>query len=338
MVPLILATLLAFSAPPPDSPPVVYLDALLAEPSTVFEGNARFRAVKRAQFGSQQVGHALLSEAHMHRSAPARYSSVSFALGKRYKSFEAILGRDNAEQELGRSYCYFEVYADGRRIYSSPAMRSPLSSFVAEGGYAFKVARPQEIKLDVENVETLKLVIQMPEFGQRGDRVDRAAGCTFGEARLTLKPGASPPESAKAEDPAPYRKAIRQALDSLLRKLPESGSEPPKVALAPFRLDAGASGTSAGWWIYLSEQLDGSAGVQPLSGSAQSEFSRQSPEPASHEVLARAARNAGADLVLSGALAETEKGWEIRLELRETADGALVARAAAKFVQPAKPM
>ena len=112
MVPLILATLLAFCAPPPDSPSLVYLDALLAEPSTVFEGNAHFRAVKRVQFGSQQVGHALVSEAHMHRSAPARYSSVSFALGKRYKSFEAILGRDNAEQELGRSVHHLRLISE----------------------------------------------------------------------------------------------------------------------------------------------------------------------------------------------------------------------------------
>ena len=343
MVPFFVAVLLALVAPPPESPPtsaVVYLDSLLADPTTIFDGNARFRALKRVQFGSQTCSHALVSEAHMHRSVGARFSAVTFALGKRFKTFEATLGRDNAEQEYGRSYCYFEVYADGKKIYSSPAMRSALSSFVADGGYAFKVARPQEIKLDVENVETLKLAIQMPDFPQRGDRVDRAAGCAFGEARLTLKPGqALPPPLTKDDSPAPYRRAIRQALDGLLRKLPEPGGEPQKLALAPFRIDEGGGGTPAGWWIYLSEQLDRQA-IRPetfrlLEGSPQAEFSRLLPEARTREEIVRAARNVGADWFLDAHLAEGEKGWQVELELRDTSDGALVARSVAKVVQPA---
>jgi hypothetical protein len=350
MAPFFVAVLLAVSAPPPDSPQpkeraTVYLDALLSDPSTVYDGYSRFRAMKVAQLGSLTVRHALVSEAHMHRDAPARFSAVSFELGKRFQSFDATLGRDNLEQEFGRSYCYFEVYADGRKIYSSPAMRSSLSSVFAESGSANKVKAPQDVRIDVSDVNTLKLVIQMPEFGQRGDFVHRAAGCVFGEARLTLKPGQTlPPPPPKDDSPGPYRRAIRLALDSLLRKLPEPGGEPQKLALAPFRLDEGGSGTSAGWWIYLSEQLDRQT-IRPetfrlLEGPAQAEFARLLPpskdeaSPA-REAIERAARNVGADWFLDARLTQGEKGWQIELEVRDTNDGALIARSVSKVVQPA---
>lgn len=348
MAPFFVAVLMAISAPPPDAPQpkasesgTVYLDSLLSDPDTIFDGNARFRALKRVQFGSQQFSHALVSEAHMHRNVGARFSAVTFALGKRFKTFEATIGRDNAEQELGRSYCYFEVYADGKKIYSSPAMRSALSSFVAEGGYAFKVARPQEIKLDVENVETLKLAIQMPDFPQRGDRVDRAAGCAFGEARVTLKPGQTLPSPAPEALSEPQRLAVRQAVDTLLKRIPMT-TEPVKLALAPFRLDEGGSGSSAALWICLYERLDRQTArretLHLLDDAAQAEFSRKLPAGSKaddREERMRAARNVGADWFLDARLTQGEKGWQVELEVRDTNDGAPIARSVSKVVQPA---
>ena len=346
MFPFFVTAMTAQAVSPPEAPassPTVFLDSLLADPNTVYDGNVRFRALKRVQFGSQNYSHALVSEAHMHRNVAARFSAVAFPLGKRFKTFEAVIGRDNREQEFGRSYCYFEVYADGRRVYSSPAMRSAMASFVAEGNYAAKISRPQEIRLDVENVETLKLVIQMPDFGQRGERVDRAAGCAFAEARVTLKPGVSLPTSPKDEDRAPYRRAIRQALDGLLRRLPEPVGEPAKLAISTFRLDEGASGSSAEWWIYLSEQLDRQT-IRPetlrlLEGPAQAEFARLLPDangaPPARENVVRAARNVGADWFLDARLTSGEKGWQVELEVRDTNDGALIARSVAKVVRPA---
>jgi hypothetical protein len=330
MTRIVLTTLL-FALAPPESERIVYLDSLLKSPTTHQEGLNPYRAAD-ATFGDQRVRHGLMTDVAAHANVQARYSSVSFALGKKYQTFHALIGRDNNEANLGQSYCYFEVYADGKRVFDSPAMRSALTDTVAHGGTAHKVKTPQSVTIDVSSVEQLKLVVQLPEFRQTGYRINRASGCVWGEARLTLKPGEKRDDSASLASVADQKakEAFRRAVGVLLRRLPPS-SEPRRVAVAPLVLDSGAPGGPKLRELVaqlMQRRPSGPTLLTLLEPDEEKELAEKLT--ADTRLLARPAaiasigRNVGADLVLLPALIDDD-GWKAELRLLETADGVILA-------------
>ncbi|MGC4042527.1 MAG: NPCBM/NEW2 domain-containing protein [Armatimonas sp.] len=342
LVPALLLAFLAPQEPPADK--VVYLDSLLSNLTTKMEGFTPYRKTD-ATFGNTVVKHGLSTEIAFHASVLARYSAITFSLDKRYETFEALIGRDNTEAALGQSYCFFEVYADGKRVYSSPAIRSQLSDVLAQGGDAFKVKVPQKVSIDVRNVEQLKLAVQLPNFPQKGYRVNRAAGCVWGDAKLTLKPGERPEiiSIPEAKDQA-ARTALNRAVAALLKRMPQSANgEAQRLAVTPLLMDSGAPGTPE-----LRDYTKRLIGRQATSltlltlqdGSDETEFLRRFKadtdlltKPAG---IASAARNSGADLVLVPSLIDDD-GWKIELKVLETGDGATVASARIALEKAATP-
>ncbi len=330
VVPALLFAFMVPQEPPADR--IVYLDSLLSNLTTKMEGLTPYRKTK-ATLGNSPVQHGLSTEVAFHANVQARYSAITFSLDRRYETFEALIGRDNDEASLGQSYCFFEVYADGKRVYASPAMRSSLSDVATQGGEAQKVKTPQKISLDIRNVDLLKLVVQLPNFAQKGYRVNRAAGCVWGDARVTLKPGErqeviAPPE---AKDQA-ARTALSRAVTQLLKRLPmPANGEAQHLAVTPMLLDPGAPG-SAELRDYTKRLIGRHATTQTLvvlqDGTDETDFLARFKanvdlirKPAE---IASAARNSGADLVLVPSIIDDE-GWKLDLKLLETADGATVA-------------
>ncbi len=327
--------------PPPDR--VVYLDSMLKSPTTRMEGFTPFRGVD-STFGNTRVRHGLSTDVAQHASVLARISTVTFSLDKRYATFEALLGRDNEDAALGQSYCFFEIYADGRRVYTSPALRSALSDVVAGGGDSFKVKTPQSVKLDVSGVDALKLVVQLPNFSQKGYRVNRASGCVWGEARVVLKPGASQEIVTVPTAPdQPARTALVKAVTALLKRAPVSASgEAQRVAVTPVQFDPDAPGSPdlRDYVVKLLRRQPASVTrmtfLEPTDDASFLEKFAREPDLATRtSALTAASRNVGADLLLIPSLV-SDSGWFVELRLLDSAGGATLASVRVA-VEPTKP-
>ena len=93
-------------------------------------------------------------------------SSLTYDLDKRYTTFEALVGFDEAGKRKGRVDC--RVFADGREIYGNPDLRAD--------------AEPVSLSLPVVGAEQLKLVIDFGADEDTGDRV------IWGNARVYRRP------------------------------------------------------------------------------------------------------------------------------------------------------
>jgi hypothetical protein len=87
---------------------------------------------------------------------------LTYDLERRFASFEALVGFDDASKKRGRVDC--RVFADGKEIYANPDLR-------ADGA-------PVPLTLPVSGVEQLKLVVDFGPDEDTGDRV------IWGNARL----------------------------------------------------------------------------------------------------------------------------------------------------------
>jgi len=100
-------------------------------------------------------------------------SDLTFDLGRRYATFEALVGFDDAGKKKGRVDC--RVFADGKELYANPDLRAD--------------APPVRLALAVAGAEQLRLVV---DFGPDEDTGDRAI---WAEARLYRRPPPTQPAS-----------------------------------------------------------------------------------------------------------------------------------------------
>ena len=101
---------------------------------------------------------------------------LTYDLGGRYSTFEALVGFDDAAKGRGRVDC--RVFADGKEIYANPDLRAS--------------APPVKLKLPVDGAEQLRLMV---DFGRGQDTGDRVI---WANARL-YRPA---PKTAASREPA----------------------------------------------------------------------------------------------------------------------------------------
>jgi hypothetical protein len=80
--------------------------------------------------------------------------SLTYDLGRRFATFEALVGFDDAVRGKGRVDC--RVFADGKELYSNPDLTA--------------AGPPVKLKLPVAGAEQLRLVV---DFGRNQDTGDR---------------------------------------------------------------------------------------------------------------------------------------------------------------------
>ncbi len=116
---------------------------------------------------------------------------LTYDLGRRFSSFEALVGFDDAGKGKGRVEC--RVFADGKELYANPDLKAS--------------APPVPLKVPVAGAERLRLVV---DFGRGQDTGDRVI---WANARLfrTQPAGAKAPKTAAHTDgPAGTATAVRR--------------------------------------------------------------------------------------------------------------------------------
>jgi hypothetical protein len=104
-------------------------------------------------------------------------SALTYDLGGRYATFEALVGFDELAGKAGRVDC--RVFADDKEVYANPDLRAD--------------APPVRLRLPVAGAERLRLVVDFGPDQDTGDRV------IWADARVYRKP----PPSAAADTPRP---------------------------------------------------------------------------------------------------------------------------------------
>lgn len=109
-------------------------------------------------------------------------SVLTYDLDRKYATFEATVGFDDAAKKKGRVDC--RVFADGKELYANPDLRGD--------------APPVRLALPVAGAEQLRLVV---DFGPEEDTGDRVI---WAEARLYRRPPpGGTPTSTAATTPSP---------------------------------------------------------------------------------------------------------------------------------------
>jgi hypothetical protein len=129
------------------------------------------------------MGEPLKMEGHTYARGIAVHSRsvLTYDLGGKYATFEALVGFDDAVHGQGRVDC--RVFADAREIYTNPDLRAS--------------DPPARLSLSVVGAEQLRLVV---DYGQDQDTGDRVI---WSNARLYRPAPPRPPEETK---PAPDAK------------------------------------------------------------------------------------------------------------------------------------
>lgn len=169
----------------PSAATVTYLADM--KRALVTQGGFSDYTVRRAFIGGVVFPRALLADVSYSPSDPAAQSSYAvYNLNGQFETFAATVGRDDGKVTQGVGLVYFDVYADGRRIYHSRASKGAATDVTAPGAEARVTARPQEIRADVKGVRTLKLVAAYAgELTQTGSgSLYYGMGCVWGDARL----------------------------------------------------------------------------------------------------------------------------------------------------------
>jgi hypothetical protein len=107
--------------------------------------------------------------------------ALTYELGGRYSTFEALVGFDDAVKGLGRVDC--RVFADNKELYANPDLRA--------------AGQPVALKLPVTGAEQLRLVV---DFGRDQDTGDRVI---WANARLYRPSPKSAAKSGPVTDSAP---------------------------------------------------------------------------------------------------------------------------------------
>ena len=109
-------------------------------------------------------------------------SVLTYDLDRRYATFEATVGFDDAAKKKGRVEC--RVFADGKELYANPDLRGD--------------APPVRLALPVAGAEQLQLVVDFGPDEDTGDRV------IWGDARLYRRtpPGSTAASTSTSPRPA----------------------------------------------------------------------------------------------------------------------------------------
>ena len=314
---------------PPHLVPV-YLDTLLRAPGTRFVGHRAYTATAAVMEG-RRYARSLTTDVTNNAVATEQFSEMTVALNGRYSRFLATLGRDDVTHINGPAYCYFEVYADGQRVFRSQAIRSRLSPVQTPASGALR-AGPQELVLPVVGVGSLRLVTRYASgLSQRARLVNRAAGCVWGNARLLPVP---PPRPEALISDAPLRKAVQTAALRLAAQVTGSPKQVRRLPLAlgvtPLRVEAGAAGHEEAIRTLVAQQLftvrrGPSYVFKPLSASNAAALLVAVPVAGSTvrttpEAVAAIGEGVGADLVLLGSVGRNPKSgiWQVALRLVPT--------------------
>lgn len=321
-------------APPPQFRPV-YVDTLLQMPTTQQTGNSPFRPVT-ATLDGVNYGRSLLTEVNNNATATSQYASLTISLNNKFERFQVTVGRDDTLAARGPGYCFFEVYADGKRVFRSMALRSALTPVKTGVRGGPKASAPQRIDISVRGVRSLRLLTRYAlEFSQEARYVNRAMGCVWGAPRLIFASDA-PPEVVVQN--AGVRQAVREAAQRLagtVANLPayKGRAEPFQVGVTPLRVDPNPPADEPAVRALIANELGAQrraekrilepllpsdaaalAAALPIGGSA-----RLSPGS-----VAAIGRGNRADFVILGALTRTAGRWQILLRLIETKDGAVI--------------
>ena len=102
-------------------------------------------------------------------------TALTYDLDRRYATFEATVGFDDAGKKRGRVDC--RVFADGKELYGNPDLRAD--------------APPVRLAMPVLGVQQLKLVVDFGPDEDTGDRV------IWANARLFRRPQDTPPPASR---------------------------------------------------------------------------------------------------------------------------------------------
>ncbi len=106
-------------------------------------------------------------------------TSLTYDLDRRYATFEALVGFDEAGKKKGRVDC--RIFADGKEVYANPDLRAD--------------AEPVRLSLPIAGAEQLKLVVDFGPDEDTGDRV------IWGNARIYRRPPELGPTKTTSEPP-----------------------------------------------------------------------------------------------------------------------------------------
>jgi hypothetical protein len=128
------------------------------------------------------VGEPLRIKGQIYQRGLAVHSrcALTYDLGGRYTTFEALVGFDDAVNGLGRVDC--RVFADGKELFSNPDLKAS--------------AAPVPLKLAVAGVEQLRLLV---DFGRGQDTGDRLIWANARLYRTAAKTTASHDRGADPE-------------------------------------------------------------------------------------------------------------------------------------------
>ena len=227
---------------------IVYLETLFKAPGVKYDGNLVFTP-RKGKVDGEAFEHAMSADARFDPSGRSDVCGMMIPLEGKYLRFQARVCRDDQLSREGTGFCYFEVYADGKQLFKSDALRSKLYP-VRIGDTRGKRVGGQDLDVDIKGVRTLRLVVRYADdFLQTatfstgrvgGDAVRIAAGCLWLEARLTTGAGATLDKEKLSERDQRIQSAARLAARSLRRQLQDIEKSGPlfKIGLLSLREDS----------------------------------------------------------------------------------------------------
>jgi len=217
-----------------------YLDTLLKDHGTKQIGYLHY-SPRSAMLNGIPYDHSLMTAAINNFQPITQFSAVTFALPGSFARLQATIGRDDEEQQFGPAYCYFEVWGDGQRLFRSRAMRSSVSPVFSDGGRP-RESVPVDIDVPIQGVKSLRLVVRFAtDITQEARYINRAFGCTWGDARLI------PSRPSKGQPDTPLIIALRRAAIRLIsgREVTSETLPPPHLYIAPVHVTSAASAPAA---------------------------------------------------------------------------------------------
>lgn len=226
---------------------VVYLETLFKAPGVKYDGNLVFTP-RRAKVDGEIFAHAMSADARFDPSGRSDTCGMTIPLDGKYLRFQARVCRDDQLAREGTGFCYFEVYADGKLLVKSDAIRSKLYPVRIDDTRGKRVGG-QDLDVEVKGARSLRLVVRYAsDFVQTatfstgrvgGDPVRIAAGCLWVDAKLTTGEGATLDTEKLTERDQRVQTAARLAARSLRSQLQAIEKSGPlfKIAILSIRED-----------------------------------------------------------------------------------------------------
>lgn len=262
------------------APPPVYLETLFRAPGVKYDGNLVFTP-RKAKVDGETYEHAMSADVRFDPNGPGETCGMTIPLDGKFLRFQARICRDDVLSKEGTGFCYFEVYADGKQLLKSDAIRSKLYPVRIDDTRGKKVGG-QEIDVEVKGARTLRLVVRYAnDFKQTatfstgrvgGDPVRQAAGCLWLDAKLTTGEGATLDTAKLTERDQRVQAAARLAGRNLRKELQYIEKSGPtfKIAILGIREDTRISAddvrirTQVAQAFFSGSPEDGRAMGQPL--------------------------------------------------------------------------